>query len=182
MSNTTPLLGFIQEYIPTHQTSGHDYRSANDIVLEKLPLDDDFPPLCRCMVSTTGNDTAHGSFRGQRLIYLGGYFNHILHDLPRWLDKFECLLKSLYWTRAEVHINGGWMIASYVLAYQISQPTISQYAGDPENAERVWDLDVFNLNLDTSNDERLGDFLGGERGELITRLKAAVTNAGGAAE
>jgi hypothetical protein len=74
------------------------------------------------------------------------------------------------------------MIASYVLAYQISQPTISQYAGDPENAERVWDLDVFNLNLDPSNDERLGDFLGGERVELITRLKAAVTNAGGAAE
>jgi hypothetical protein len=88
MSNQTPLIGCIHEYYLHHQENRQDFRDANDLVLASLPVTDERPPLCRSRVSTTGNDTAQGSSRGHRLIYLGGYFNHILDDLPQWLDKF----------------------------------------------------------------------------------------------
>ena len=70
---------------------------------------------------------------GAALIYLGGYFNHVLDHLPQWLDKFEGLLRRLYWTQAEIQINGGWMCASYVIEYQITQATANQFANDPAN-------------------------------------------------
>ena len=167
MSNQTPITGYICEYYPHHQENRQDYRNVNDHVLDCLPETDDFPPLCKCMASRTGSDSSQGSSRGNRLIYLGGYFNHILDDLPQWLDKFESLLRRLYWTEAELHIFGGWMCASYTINYRISQATADQFAKDPENPERDWICRVYDRTCEISTDNRLEGYLGAARFSLI---------------
>jgi hypothetical protein len=168
MSNQTPLIGYICEYYPHHQENRQSYRDANDHVLNCLPESDDFPPLCRSMISTTGSDSTRGSSRGNRLIYLGGYFNHILDGLPQWLDKFESLLRRLYWTEAELQIYGGWMCASYTIEYRISQATADQFAKDPENPARDWICRVYDRSCESSTDNRLEGYLGSDRFSLIT--------------
>lgn len=166
MSNPTPLLGYIQEFYPYHQDNKESYHTANNGALEALPADDSYPPLCRSMMGVTGSDALHGSFRGQRLFYLGGYLNHILEHLPEWLDKFEAFLKRLFWTEAELHVDGGWYGPSFKLIYTVSEDTVRKYLECPSVLIHQWKLEVLSGGSFPSHHECWLQFLGPARSSL----------------
>ena len=78
----------------------------NRRVIVGLPEVDVWPPLTRGMFSFSPNESFHRdhvvtTFRGQ-VIYFGGSFSKLYLDLAEWLEKFESLLRRLYWEHAVV--------------------------------------------------------------------------------
>jgi len=126
MSNPTQIYGYIKEFYPKREEYEH-FRVANDEALKKLPAEDDHPSLCRSSFSVTGRETDEGSFRGMRLIYFAGHYNHIQDVMDEWLSKFESFLSTLYWQEAVVHHNSGWIGPYFSLRYSITQEIANAY-------------------------------------------------------
>ena len=146
MSDPNVLLGYIEEPKPKYTEDPLFYHRANDAVLAALPVDDPYPPLCRSLFAVTGNDSLHGSFRGVRVIHFAARFNHVTNELAPWLDKFEALLRRLYWIDAEILVNGGWSGPSIVLKYLVDRESANGYWEDPPELPRNWELKTYGLD------------------------------------
>lgn len=140
MSDPNILTGYIEEALPKYQSDNAFFHRANDAVLDALPAEDEWPPVCRSLFSATGEDWLHGSHRGQRLIHFAGRFNYFGDELGPWLDKFESLLRRLYWLRAELFVLESWKNPPLCLRYEVVPGTVEVYASSapqPPNAWRV---------------------------------------------
>jgi len=88
---------------------------SNKRVIESLPREDKWPVLLRGMFSFSPSSPKYykhvtTTFRG-RVIYFGGSFSKLYVDWSEWLDKFESLLRRLFWEHAVlVHVTEimGW--------------------------------------------------------------------------
>jgi hypothetical protein len=139
MSNPNVVFACIHEAFPSHRPSDQGFfRRANDGAIEQVPMDDAWPPLVRAMVSVTGVDELHGSFRGRRLISVVGSFNGIENEIVAWLDKFEILLRRMYWVRAEVYSFGGWEGGRCQFKYCAERETILSYSGAEPTLPTRW--------------------------------------------
>ncbi len=164
MSNATVMLGFISEKNPNYAADPYFYQRANDATLATLPADDEtYPPLCRALFSVTGDDSRHGSFRGERVIHFAGRFNYFIDDLAPWLDKFEALLRRLYWIDAEVLVNGGFTGPSLALKYRVTPDTAKHYLCHPPRLPRDWTLRAYRLKTWEPPPDDVARFLGSER-------------------
>ena len=160
MSDENILIGYVAEPLPRFQPDPGFFRAANDGVLAGLPSDDPWPPLCRSLFSVTGDNMMHGAFRGQRLIHFAGHFNHLLSHLGEWLDKFEHLLRRLYWVDAEVLLLHAWSGPPLVVRYSVLPETIESYTSDAPRPPRTWELRGFRLQTKEAAGDELADFLG----------------------
>ena len=161
LSDANVLIGYISEPLPYYQPADPlFFRKPNDAVLAELPADDVWPPLYRSLFSVTGHDSLHGSFRGQRLIHFAGHFNHLASDLGEWLDKFERLLRRLYWLDAEVLLMHAWSGPPVVLRYRVSKDTVLQYMGEAPKPPQAWELRGFRLGMEEVVGDDLADSLG----------------------
>ena len=152
MSNPNILIGYIEEALPKYQPDSNFFHRANDAVLDTLPSDDAWPPLCRSLFSTTGADSLHGSFRGRRLIHFAGHFNHFGDHLSTWLDKFEPLLRRLYWLRVEIFLLHSWGNPPLCLRYSILPGTVEVYSSPEPRPPDAWDLSGHPVTIMTEND------------------------------
>jgi hypothetical protein len=76
----------------------------NKRIISELPDDEDFPPLIKSMFFFSaslqeGYDIS--MYRGP-VIFFGGSFNKLYLGLDQWLEKFENLLRQLYWEHASI--------------------------------------------------------------------------------
>ena len=108
MGERCTLSGHIQEawYFRGTDEDTRLLEEHNRRVISELPEVDVFPPLTRGMFSFSPNESFHRehvttTFRGQ-VIYFGGSFSKLYLDWAEWLEKFESLLKRLYWEHAVV--------------------------------------------------------------------------------
>jgi hypothetical protein len=174
LSNRSPLQGYIIEFYNPYRDVCEKYHTENMKILSNLPEDDEFPALTKNMFMPSGISESEGGSRSERAIFFGGYYNHILSSLPKWLDKFELLLKSLYWHSATIYIDGGWDCANYTLEYSIDPP--SDFVGPTgirdlyryfderkESIEHSWKLKVMDRDHNVSKDSRLLSYLGASR-------------------
>ena len=116
MSVESLLLGYIREAWPGVAAGGDPVRLQglldaaarvsrhNEAVLEALPARDAWPPLCRPMFAWPPLDDPMIAFRA-RLIHFAACQNQLDQDLRAWLDKFEGLLRRLYWEGAYVRVE-----------------------------------------------------------------------------
>ena len=160
MSDANILIGYISEPMPYYQRDPLFFRGPNDAALAELPADDVWPPLYRSMFTVTGDDSLHGSFRGQRLIHFAGHFNYLVSDLGEWLDKFERLLRRLYWLNAEVLLMHAWSGPPMILRYDVTRETVLQYMGDGPRRPQAWELRGYRLDTQEARGDDLADYLG----------------------
>ena len=87
----------------------------NRRVIRSLPSQDDWPFLTRHMFSASpmfGSrcDAARttATYRGP-VVYFGGSFSSIYTQWQEWLEKFEALLRRMYWEHAVVILVTEWM-------------------------------------------------------------------------
>ena len=78
--------------------------ARNQQVISELPEFDEWPFLTRGMFAFSPNETFVGdevttTYRGQ-VIYFGGSFSKLYLEWHEWLEKFESLLRRLYWEHA----------------------------------------------------------------------------------
>jgi hypothetical protein len=118
MGHRNTVSGHIQESWYVAGTSGTDDSirrlwASNRTVIESLPVTDVWPPLCREMFAFSSDDGGTrdrptNTYRG-RVIYFGGSFSSIYLKWTEWLEKFESLLRQLYWEQAAVVLTTEWM-------------------------------------------------------------------------
>ena len=108
MGERCTMSGHIQEawYFRGSDEATRALEEHNRLVIMQLPETDLWPPLTRGMFSFSPNESflrAHvtTTFRG-RVIYFGGSFSKLYLDWAEWLEKFESLLRRLYWEHAAV--------------------------------------------------------------------------------
>lgn len=80
------------------------YQRANRAVIQSLPAQDAFPCLTASMFSIPGDDYCEGTYRAQ-VIHFGATMKSPECQWNVWLDKFEALLRRLYWDTARVHLE-----------------------------------------------------------------------------
>src|SRR5262245_28120168 len=118
MGTATRLLGYIEEAWPGLAAGGDPARMEalleadrhigrhNEAVLEALAQEDEWPPLCQPMFSWAPADTPMITYRN-RLIHLAASVKGLGRAARDWLDKFEALLRRLYWESAYVRCEFG---------------------------------------------------------------------------
>lgn len=164
MSHPNIVLGSIEEAYPSYRPADlHFFRDANDAVLATVPADDTWPPLCRAMLSVTGDDELHGSFRGRRLIGVHAHLNNVSGQLGSWLDKFDRLLALLYWTSAEVFVLHS-DLGECRLIYRASRASIAGYSGALPKPPSEWQLSAFKIDSCSPCDPLVHAILRGRRG------------------
>ena len=81
----------------------HRLQRLNKQTIQTLPDDETFPWITKNMflVPDPDNDKL---YRDQ-IIVLGASYKSVEHEWDQWLDKFEEILKKLYWISATVHLE-----------------------------------------------------------------------------
>jgi len=114
------LYGYIEEAWPGARTDGSAMRRQllldntrsieqhNDQKLQMLPLEDKWPPVSRHMFACPPWDAPMINFR-TRPIHFAASLKEVDFELRDWLDKFEALLRQLYWEKAVVHFDGAYI-------------------------------------------------------------------------
>jgi hypothetical protein len=114
------LLGYVREAWPGGAAGGDPVvlarldetarviRQHNEGVLSALPEQDEFPPLCRPLFGWPPAGTAMITYRS-RLFHLAASMKEVDWYLREWLDKFEGLLRRLYWESAYVRVETAYL-------------------------------------------------------------------------
>lgn len=163
MSDANLLIGYVAEPLQKFQPNPDFFRASNNAALARLPADDSWPPLCRSLFAVTGDDALHGSYKHQRLIHFAGRFNHLINHFDEWLDKFDRLLKLLYWLEAEISITPEWGGPPFMLQYRVSPETIANYMSNAPRPPQEWELRGYRLEIKRAGEEYLAEFIGKER-------------------
>ena len=166
MSNVTHLIGSIAEFNPKRGPAIEPYREATRRAIEVLPVIDENPSFSKGQVSVTGEDYRQGSYQGYRLVHFGGIYNHLLTDFDRLLTKIETMMDRMFWTEAEIFVDGGWEGPSFRLSYKVSGETIEQYLNGT-TTDRKFEISLLNHNNSEPRKWDLKPYLGEERASLV---------------
>ena len=78
----------------------------NKMVVDELPTEDIYPPLTRGIFTVPMDyGQPRSAFYRQQVIHFGASFNGLSEFWPSWLEKFEGLLRRLYWEEARLHLK-----------------------------------------------------------------------------
>jgi hypothetical protein len=114
------LLGYIEEAWPGLAAGGDPalmqhlldtkrrIHQHNEKVLGALPDADQWPPLCRPMFAWAPSDAPMIVYKN-RLIHLAASLKQMDFELREWLDKFEGLLRRLYWESAYIRFEAAYI-------------------------------------------------------------------------
>ena len=101
MGMTTFIYGVIEEYGLNHNRKDEIY-AHNESILSQLPTSDNWPPLSQNMFAITKGELLEYS---GRIIHFGACLKSVEHEWIEWKEKFENLLKEMYWLQAHVHFK-----------------------------------------------------------------------------
>ena len=103
MSKQSIIYGYIQcaEWM---SSDVHRLHRLNREIIAALPETDTFPHLTRGMFAVPGEDLQQAGSKLQ-IIHFGASMYEVEIEWRKWLEKFEALLKKLYWFNATVHLR-----------------------------------------------------------------------------
>ena len=137
MAQQSIIYGYIQgaEWM---SSDIHRLHRLNREIIAGLPEKDAFPPLTRQMFAapSEGNDPAS---RGQ-IIHFGASIYEVELEWRKWLEKFEALLRKLYWFNAVVHLRTE-MIGDHEYDWTVDANQIVHFFNDPPRPATKWFFD-----------------------------------------
>jgi len=107
MGMRTTLYGCIEEMDFWQNPISNQVQMHNEHVINSMPINDKWPPICREMFSLSKNQGLEGpnlEYSG-RIIHFGANLKSVEYDRLELKSKFEALLKNLYWTNAWLHLK-----------------------------------------------------------------------------
>jgi hypothetical protein len=82
----------------------HKLQRLNKNAISSLPTNDEiFPWITRNMFLVPDPDIDK-MYRDQIIVF-GASYKSVEHEWDKWLEKFENILKQLYWTSATIHLD-----------------------------------------------------------------------------
>ena len=79
-------------------------RLMNCNALLELNEIDTFPYLTSSMFSIPEEDLEHGTYQTQ-VVHFAASYQAVEYHWEQWMEKFEALLKDMYWVSATVHLQ-----------------------------------------------------------------------------
>ena len=164
MGVPTIFLGYIEEAWPGNAAGGdaaflaHLQATAasisahNEAVLSALPLVDAFPPLSRPMFAWPPADAPDIVYRN-RILHFAACVKNADFVARDWLDKFETLLRQLYWQSAYVRIQPTYM-AALEFKWEVASPWCDELCKGRLGPIGDW---TFTSTIDAAELERLRD-------------------------
>ena len=107
MGHKSIIFGYIEgsPYWTDYPKAFKILQEHNAKIILGLPEEDSYPAISRGMFCTPNLQNRTLVYRSQ-IIHFGSSIKSIeFSDIPEWIDKFESLLKRLFWYEAEVHIK-----------------------------------------------------------------------------
>ena len=116
----------------------------NQRVISELPELGEWPYLTRGMFAFSPNATFLRSevtttFRGQ-VIYFGGSFSKLYLDWAEWLEKFESLLRRLYWEHATATLIPE-LIEPNTYHWTATHETLERFSSTPPIPVQDWEFE-----------------------------------------
>ena len=105
MNQESIVYGCIKDVLMSHSPQEvEEHRERNRYVMMSLPSIEEWPLLSREMfalpVQVTDLDEAHTD-----VMHFGSSYKAVEHEWQSWLNKFEEMLKQMYWVSATVHLE-----------------------------------------------------------------------------
>ncbi|MFA7554363.1 MAG: hypothetical protein WCY88_08945 [Spongiibacteraceae bacterium] len=105
MIQESVVYGCIKDLLLSDNTQeAQQHRLNNQKVMMSLPSIEDWPLLSREMfsmpVQVVSGDDAHTD-----VMHFGTSYKGVEHEWEMWIQKFESMLKSMYWVSATVHLE-----------------------------------------------------------------------------
>ena len=105
-------------------------------VISKLPEEDEWPPLTQKLFSVPMDYKSPGFYRIQT-IHFGASFNNLSDVWNIWLEKFETLIKHMYWQKVHLHLDME-MYGEYDYLWQTSSNVIHGFSKDLPQPVSDW--------------------------------------------
>jgi hypothetical protein len=138
MTQQTIIYGYIQgaEWM---SSDVHKLHRLNREVIHSLPVKDRFPHLTHDMFSIPGDSPEQGTFRSQ-VIHFAASMKEAELQWKKWLEKFEDVLRRLYWFNAKVHLRAD-VIGDYDYEWTVEANQIVHYLKDSPQPPTQWFFD-----------------------------------------
>jgi hypothetical protein len=117
----------------------YDLYSRNAEAIARLPTEDVSPELTRSLFAVPEEPLGPGFFRRQ-IIHFGASYNHLAEEWHQWLDKFEALLRELYWFEAHVHADLG-LHGRYHYRWTLPDGNEVPFYADPPATVATWSFE-----------------------------------------
>jgi len=88
----------------SHGDEVQQHRDNNRKVLLSLPSVEDWPLLSREMFSMPVEFYNHSSMQTD-VLHFGSSYKSVEYEWEQWLQRFEAILKEMYWVSATVHLE-----------------------------------------------------------------------------
>lgn len=140
MGHETIVHGYIEgsTFIPEEYRK---FQSKNCVIISQLPAHDEYPYLSKSMFSIPGQGYDEGTYRSQ-IIHFGGSIKGLeFGDELLWVQKFEALLKKLYWFSAVAYIETE-MDGDYKYSWFAAEDIIPSYHGECPLTTHKWQREV----------------------------------------
>ncbi len=77
---------------------------TNRRVIHQLPMTDAWPFICREMFAVPSDEILGGQYKTQ-VVHFGMAYHGVEYEWSSWVEKFEDLLRKMYWVSAVVHLE-----------------------------------------------------------------------------
>jgi hypothetical protein len=138
MTQQTIIYGYIQgaEWMSSDLRKLH---RLNREVIANLPEKDTFPYLTRSMFAIPGDEPEQGTYRSQ-IIHFAASMKEAELQWKKWLEKFEALLRKLYWFNAKVHLRAE-VIGDFDYEWTVDANQIVLFLKDAPKPPTNWFFD-----------------------------------------
>ncbi|MFQ3228955.1 MAG: hypothetical protein ACI9DO_000313 [Reinekea sp.] len=104
MDQETIVYGIIKDVPSNDQQLLIRSRLANCDAILELNEYDSFPYITSSMFSLPSEDLEQGTYQTQ-VIHFAASYQAVEYHWEEWMEKFEALLKQMYWVSATVHLE-----------------------------------------------------------------------------
>jgi hypothetical protein len=104
MDQETIVYGIIKDVVSNDTQFQLRSRLINCAALLELKDLDTFPYLTSSMFSIPEDELEQGTYQTQ-VIHFAASYQAVEYHWEHWMEKFEALLKSMYWVAATVHLE-----------------------------------------------------------------------------
>lgn len=114
----------------------HKLQRLNKTVIDNLPKSDDIFPWITQKMFLVPDPDKDKIYRDQVIVF-GASYKSVEHEWSDWLDKFELILKQLYWTSATIHLDSE-LVGTHKLEwiFDVNQP--DNWMSDNPKPTTMW--------------------------------------------
>ena len=119
----------------------HDYHKLqrlNRNYLSTLPTTDTFPWIHKNMFNASDPDNVEGNYRDQ-VITFGASYKAVEYEWDEWLEKFEGILRQVYWTSATIHLDTE-LVGKHIYEWTFDINQTDNWISDHPKPTTMWEF------------------------------------------